>query len=148
MQMKRFLLCLIVFSSSACIGATREYALGLVDYFSKYEAFTSERTKRYDAVVRSLMTDLRALGLTPRWLDPDAFMPGGERECNRFKRIMIPYYASSWSLEHYAGMAESMGVSGYGPIEDPDEIAPALTAAWEDVQSGTPALVDVVCQPR
>jgi thiamine pyrophosphate-dependent acetolactate synthase large subunit-like protein len=48
----------------------------------------------------------------------------------------------------YAEMAESMGVNGYGPIEDPDEIAPALQAAWEDVQNGEPALVDVVCQPR
>ncbi|MFW5918100.1 MAG: thiamine pyrophosphate-binding protein [Haloferacaceae archaeon] len=48
----------------------------------------------------------------------------------------------------YASMAESVGVNGYGPIEDPDEIAPALQAAWEDVQNGEPALVDVVCQPR
>jgi acetolactate synthase-1/2/3 large subunit len=48
----------------------------------------------------------------------------------------------------YAAMAESMGVNGYGPIEDPEEIAPALEAAWEDVTNGEPALVDVVCQPR
>jgi acetolactate synthase-1/2/3 large subunit len=48
----------------------------------------------------------------------------------------------------YATMAESMGVNGYGPIEDPDEVADALAQAWEDVQNGEPALVDVVCQPR
>lgn len=48
----------------------------------------------------------------------------------------------------YAGIAESMGVNGYGPVEDPDDIAPALEAAWEDVVAGEPALVDVVCQPR
>jgi acetolactate synthase-1/2/3 large subunit len=48
----------------------------------------------------------------------------------------------------YATMAESMGVAGYGPIEDPDDIAPALQSAWADVQAGRPALVDVVCQPR
>ncbi|MFB6097346.1 MAG: thiamine pyrophosphate-binding protein [Haloferacaceae archaeon] len=48
----------------------------------------------------------------------------------------------------YASMAESMGVNGYGPIEDPDEIADALAQAWEDVKNGEPALVDVVCQPR
>ena len=48
----------------------------------------------------------------------------------------------------YAGMAEAMGVNGYGPIEDPDELAPALQAAWEDVKAGQPALVDVVSQPR
>lgn len=48
----------------------------------------------------------------------------------------------------YASMAEAMGVNGYGPIEDPDEIAGALRQAWTDVQNGEPALVDVVCQPR
>jgi len=48
----------------------------------------------------------------------------------------------------YAAMAESMGITGYGPIEDPDELGPALRAAWADVQGGDPALVDVVCQPR
>ncbi len=48
----------------------------------------------------------------------------------------------------YASMAESMGVNGYGPIEDPDDIAEALRSAWADVQAGEPALVDVVCQAR
>lgn len=48
----------------------------------------------------------------------------------------------------YAQIAESMGVNGYGPIEDPDEIASALKAALDDVKGGKPALVDVVCQVR
>ena len=48
----------------------------------------------------------------------------------------------------YASMAESMGVNGYGPVEEPDELGPALRAAWDDVKNGEPALVDVVCQPR
>lgn len=48
----------------------------------------------------------------------------------------------------YASMAGAMGVNGYGPVEDPDDLAPTLRAAWEDVRAGEPALVDVVCQPR
>ena len=48
----------------------------------------------------------------------------------------------------YASMAESMGVNGYGPIEDPDDIAGALQEALADVKNGESALVDVVCQPR
>jgi len=48
----------------------------------------------------------------------------------------------------YATMAESMGVTGYGPVEDPDELAPTLREAWETVEGGDPVLVDVVCQPR
>ena len=48
----------------------------------------------------------------------------------------------------YATMAESMGVEGYGPVEEPEDLAPALRAAWEDVQDGKPALVDVLSQPR
>ena len=48
----------------------------------------------------------------------------------------------------YAQIAESMGVKGYGPVEDPDDLKPTLKAAWEDVKEGQPVLVDVVCQPR
>jgi len=48
----------------------------------------------------------------------------------------------------YATMAESMGVSGFGPVEDPDELGPTLREAWQVVKSGDPVLVDVVCQPR
>ena len=48
----------------------------------------------------------------------------------------------------YAALAESMGVNGYGPVEDPDDLPEALAAAWDDVTAGEPALVDVVCQPR
>lgn len=48
----------------------------------------------------------------------------------------------------YASMAESMGVSGYGPIEDPDDIADIATDAWEEVKAGNPVLVDVICKPR
>lgn len=48
----------------------------------------------------------------------------------------------------YAQIAESMGVNGYGPIKDPEDLAPAFTAAWGDVKNGQPALVDVVSQPR
>ena len=48
----------------------------------------------------------------------------------------------------YATAAESMGVNGYGPIEDPDELSAALEAALRDVQNGEPALVDVISQHR
>lgn len=48
----------------------------------------------------------------------------------------------------YASIAEAMDVTGYGPIEDPDELGDVLTDAWQTVQSGEPVLVDVVSQPR
>lgn len=48
----------------------------------------------------------------------------------------------------YATIAEGMGVNGYGPIEDPDEIVGALEQALEDVKNGQPALVDVISKPR
>jgi hypothetical protein len=41
-----------------------------------------------------------------------------------------------------------MGVHGEGPITDPNELGPAIQRAVEMVQSGEPALVDVVTQPR
>jgi thiamine pyrophosphate-dependent acetolactate synthase large subunit-like protein len=48
----------------------------------------------------------------------------------------------------YAKLASSMGVVGFGPIKDPNELAPALKRAVEVVKSGQPALVDVWTQPR
>lgn len=64
-----------------------------------------------------------------------------------FERAMIG--TGLWDpTPDYAEMAESMGVNGYGPVEDPDELAPTLQAAWEDVKNGEPVLVDVLCQPR
>ena len=48
----------------------------------------------------------------------------------------------------YAKLAQSMGVHGEGPITDPNELGPAIQRAMEIVQSGEPALVDVVTQPR
>ena len=48
----------------------------------------------------------------------------------------------------YAKMAESYGMHGIGPIEDPKQLAPALKRALEHVRRGEPALVDVVSQPR
>jgi thiamine pyrophosphate-dependent acetolactate synthase large subunit-like protein len=48
----------------------------------------------------------------------------------------------------YASIAEAMGVTGYGPVEDPDGLPAVLREAWETVEGGRPALVDVVCEPR
>ncbi len=48
----------------------------------------------------------------------------------------------------YAKLAQSMGVHGEGPITDPNELGPAIQRAIDVVQSGEPALVDVVTQPR
>lgn len=48
----------------------------------------------------------------------------------------------------YASIAESMGVSGYGPVEDPDELPAVLTEAWAEAKDGSPVLVDVVSAPR
>ncbi len=49
---------------------------------------------------------------------------------------------------NFAKLAESMGVVGIGPIENPNDLAPALKRALEVVKSGEPVLVDVVAQPR
>lgn len=48
----------------------------------------------------------------------------------------------------YASLARAYGVHGIGPIENPDDLAPALKRAVEIVKRGEPVLVDVVTQPR
>jgi acetolactate synthase-1/2/3 large subunit len=48
----------------------------------------------------------------------------------------------------YARLAQSMGMSGIGPIEDPKDLAPALKRAIQVVKAGDPVLIDVVTEPR
>jgi len=48
----------------------------------------------------------------------------------------------------YAKLAQSMGMLGIGPIEDPKDLAPALKRAIQVVKAGEPVLIDVVSEPR
>src|SRR5262245_19987542 len=48
----------------------------------------------------------------------------------------------------YARLAQSMGMLGIGPIEDPKDLAPALKRAIQAVKAGDPVLIDVVTEPR
>jgi thiamine pyrophosphate-dependent acetolactate synthase large subunit-like protein len=48
----------------------------------------------------------------------------------------------------FAGLAKSMGVYGQGPIENPNDLGPAIKRAIDVVKRGEPALIDVVSQPR
>ena len=49
---------------------------------------------------------------------------------------------------NYATMAKAYGVYGDGPIENPNDLGPAIRRAIEVVKRGEPALIDVVTQPR
>ena len=48
----------------------------------------------------------------------------------------------------YATMAKAYGVYGEGPIENPNDLGPAIRRAIDVVKRGEPALIDVVTQPR
>jgi acetolactate synthase-1/2/3 large subunit len=49
----------------------------------------------------------------------------------------------------FAALARSMGWRADGPLGHPDQVGPAVhRAAAHVLETGTPALVDVVCQPR
>lgn len=49
---------------------------------------------------------------------------------------------------NYATMAKAYGMYSSGPIENPNDLGPAIKAALEVVKKGEPALIDVVTQPR
>jgi acetolactate synthase-1/2/3 large subunit len=48
----------------------------------------------------------------------------------------------------YATLAKAYGVYSAGPIENPNDLDPALRKAIEVVKKGEPALLDVITQPR
>jgi acetolactate synthase-1/2/3 large subunit len=49
---------------------------------------------------------------------------------------------------NYATLAKAYGMYGSGPIENPNDLGPAIKAALAVVKKGEPALIDVVTQPR
>ncbi|HUJ50402.1 MAG TPA: thiamine pyrophosphate-dependent enzyme [Bryobacteraceae bacterium] len=49
---------------------------------------------------------------------------------------------------NYATMAKAYGVYSDGPIENPNDLGPAIQRAIQVVKRGEPALIDVVTQPR
>ena len=48
----------------------------------------------------------------------------------------------------HASLAKAYGVHGIGPIENPNDLAPAIKRAIEIVKRGEPVLIDTVTQPR
>ena len=48
----------------------------------------------------------------------------------------------------FGKLAQSFGVYGEGPIENPKDLAPAIKRAIAIVKRGEPALLDVIVQPR
>jgi acetolactate synthase-1/2/3 large subunit len=48
----------------------------------------------------------------------------------------------------FATLAKSFGVYNEGPIENPNDLGPAISRALAVVRKGEPALIDVVSQPR
>jgi thiamine pyrophosphate-dependent acetolactate synthase large subunit-like protein len=49
---------------------------------------------------------------------------------------------------NYAMMAKAYGMYSAGPIDNPNDLGPAIKAAIDVVKRGEPALIDVVTQPR
>jgi acetolactate synthase I/II/III large subunit len=49
---------------------------------------------------------------------------------------------------NYATMAKAYGMASWGPIENPNDLGPALRAALDVVKKGEPAMIDLVTQPR
>ena len=47
-----------------------------------------------------------------------------------------------------AAIARALSVEGFGPVTEPDQLGRALDKAIEVVDSGKPAVVDVITQPR
>ena len=48
----------------------------------------------------------------------------------------------------FGALARSMGMYGEGPIDDPQEVGPAIRRALAEVKAGRPALVDIITQHR
>ncbi len=49
---------------------------------------------------------------------------------------------------NYAKMAQAYGMEGFGPITNPNDLAPTFKKAIELVRKGEPVMIDVVTQPR
>jgi acetolactate synthase-1/2/3 large subunit len=49
---------------------------------------------------------------------------------------------------NFSDLARGYGCWSEGPVEDPDDLAPALKRAVKEVEAGRVAVLDVRCKPR
>jgi len=77
---------------------------------------------------------------------------GHQRAITTMRQRSLDNVGVGVSLEHpatdFATLAKSFGLSGEGPVVEPEEIRPALDRALKFVKEGKFALVDTVTQPR
>ena len=76
---------------------------------------------------------------------------GLTRTCaNRNRGIENSHIGTTLIEPHidYAGLARSYGMYAEGPIENPNDLGPALRRGIERVKAGESALIDAVTQPR
>jgi acetolactate synthase-1/2/3 large subunit len=74
-----------------------------------------------------------------------------QRNCNLHKRgedqAHIGTTLTNPNID-YTKMAQGYGMHAEGPIESPNDLAPAIKRGLERVRAGEPALIDVITQPR
>ena len=76
---------------------------------------------------------------------------GLTRTCaNRNRGIENAHIGTTLIEPHidYAGLARSYGMYAEGPIENANDLGPALRRGIQRIKAGEPALIDVVTQPR
>jgi acetolactate synthase I/II/III large subunit len=49
---------------------------------------------------------------------------------------------------NYALMAKAYGIYSEGPIDNPNDLGPAIKRSLEVVKKGEPAMIDLLTQPR
>jgi len=62
------------------------------------------------------------------------------------ERVGVGIAIDEPAVDH-AGLARSFGVAAEGPVEEPDDLGPALRRAVERVRAGEPVVVDVRTTP-
>ena len=68
------------------------------------------------------------------------------REHRDISAVAIPTKIDNPPID-FAKLAQSMGWYAEGPIDDPNEVGPAIKRALAVVEKGQPALLDTVTQP-
>lgn len=84
----------------------RPNALGVIDYYAKYDANTAGRTTDYGRGQRAGFDALKKSNPAAQWVDVDVFLKSGRAERDTFARIVILPHSTAFTQEMYESMAD------------------------------------------
>jgi len=110
--MKHLLPMLLLLTTVVPAVAERPKAVGVINYYAKYSARTTERTEKNTKAVSDFFERVKAVDDRAEWVDVDIFLPDRKEERDKWQRLIIAYPTDYFTLKMYEGMLDYIRSGG------------------------------------